>query len=76
MAIDWTTREDTEGLPAFIVAALARYEDGVATEMHALLEPRDHEEVVNAAEGYAEAARTELVSILDFLVGRLEAATD
>lgn len=72
----WHEREDVETLPAFVVATLARYEDGVRTELAAELEDAGGAPEVNAANEYAEAARSEMVSLLDFLVGRLEAAND
>lgn len=72
MAIDWEAREDVQALPAFAVAALARYEDGIRTELAAELDGDATYAEREAAQGYADAARTELVSLMDFLVGRLE----
>lgn len=76
MAINWNERTDVEGLPVFVVAALARYEDGIKTELNAQMAVAADYEEVEAAKDYAECARAELVSLLDYLVGRLEAVTE
>lgn len=76
MPTNWEDRDDMDGLPAFVIAALARYEDGIRTEIIAENAEAIEYEQLEAAKGYAEASRVELISLLDFFVGRLEGVAD